>query len=181
MNEEEEKPKTVSEAIKDLKQLFADQLKDIFWAEKALVTALPKMAENATAPELVTALNDHLAVTQHQLDRIEQIFDLIEAPAEAKKCAAMYGLIKEAQEIMEDTDKGPVRDMGIIAASQKIEHYEIASYCTLSAFAKLIGETDAADLLQRTLEEEREADARLTQIADDHINLEALEPDEEPI
>lgn len=181
MHEEEEKPKTVSEAIKDLKQLFTDQLKDIFWAEKALVKALPKMAENATAQELATAINDHLAVTQHQLDRLEQVFVLIERSAEAKKCAAMQGLIKEAEEIMEEADKGPVRDMGIIAACQKIEHYEIASYCTLAAFARLIGETDAADLLQRTLDEEREADARLTLIAEDHINFEALEPDEEPI
>lgn len=180
-NEHKEHLQTQAEAANDLREFFIDQLKDIYWAEKALVKALPKMVKNATAQELVHALNDHLAVTEHQADRIEQVFELLGKPVEAKKCEAMSGLIREAKDIMDETTRGPVRDAGIIAACQKIEHYEMASYGTLTSFAKILGESDAVELLQKTLDEEKEADARLTLVAEDHINLEALEADDEPI
>ncbi|NDP27406.1 MAG: ferritin-like domain-containing protein [Flavobacterium sp.] len=164
-----------SSAAEDLRELFVDSLKDIYWAEKALLKALPKMAKNATFEGLITTINDHLAVTQEQLSRLEQVFDLIGEKATAKKCDAMAGLIEEGESIMEETNEGPVRDAGIIAASQKIEHYEIATYGTLSAFAKTLGEDEAFALLQQTLEEEKEADRLLTEVAYNNINFEASE------
>lgn len=159
-----------SEAMRDL---FEDSLQDIYWAEKALTKALPKMVKNATAEDLVTALNDHLSVTERQVKRLEEVFTKIGAKAQAKKCPAMEGLIKEAEEIMESADDDMVRDAGIIAAGQKVEHYEIATYGTLCAFAKVLGENDAAELLQQTLSEEKEADEKLTEVAEACVNLEA--------
>jgi ferritin-like metal-binding protein YciE len=172
-----EKPS--SEAATDLRELFEEQLKDIYWAEKALTKALPKMAKNATSEELVDALNEHLEVTQEQVGRIEQVFEILGKKAQAKKCEAMEGLIKEGESIVEDTNEGPVRDAGIIAACQKIEHYEIASYGTLASFATLLGETDIAELLETTLEEEKEADETLTGVAESSINLEATDEEGE--
>jgi len=174
-----EKVKPSSEAATDLRELFEDQLKDIYWAEKALTKALPKMAKNASSEELVAALTDHLAVTEEQVSRLEQVFESIGKKAQAKKCEAMEGLIKEGESIMEDTKEGPVRDAGIISACQKVEHYEIASYGALAAFANLLGETEAAGLLEETLEEEKEADVTLSGIAESSINLEAAEGEEE--
>jgi len=156
-----------------LRKLFLDELKDIYWAEKALVKALPKMAKKATSSELVSALEDHLAVTETHVDRLEQVFDIIGEKAAAKKCEAMDGLITEAEEIMKETEDGVVRDAGIISAAQKVEHYEIASYGTLVSFANTLGESDAADLLEQTLDEEKEADQTLTEIAESSINLDA--------
>jgi ferritin-like metal-binding protein YciE len=156
-----------------LRDLFLDELKDIYWAEKALVKALPKMAEKATSSELVAAIEDHLAVTETHVDRLEQVFESIGEKAAAKKCDAMEGLIKEAQGIMEDTEEGVVRDAGIISAAQKVEHYEIASYGTLVSFANTLGESEAAQLLEETLNEEKEADQALTEIAESSINLDA--------
>lgn len=156
-----------------LRKLFLDELKDIYWAEKALVKALPKMAKKATSSELVSALEDHLAVTETHVDRLEQVFDIIGEKAAAKKCEAMDGLITEAEEIMKETEDGVVRDAGIISAAQKVEHYEIASYGTLVSFANTLGESDAAELLEQTLDEEKEADQALTEIAESSINLDA--------
>ncbi len=156
-----------------LRDLFLDELKDIYWAEKALVKALPKMAEKATSSELVTAIEEHLAVTETHVDRLEQVFQSIGEKAAAKKCDAMEGLIKEAQGIMEETEEGVVRDAGIISAAQKVEHYEIASYGTLVSFANTLGESEAAQLLEETLNEEKEADQALTEIAESSINLDA--------
>lgn len=166
-------------AAEGLRDLFVDSLKDIYWAEKALTKALPKMAKNATTENLVTAINDHLAVTEEQVRRLEQVFKLVGEKAVAKKCDAMDGLIKEGEGIMEETQPGPVRDAGIIAASQKIEHYEIATYGTLVAFAKTLGEDEAAALLEQTLGEEKEADSTLTEAAYNTINFDASEEDEE--
>ncbi len=163
-----------SDAADDLRKLFEDQLKDIYWAEKALTKALPKMQKNATSGELVTALNDHLEVTIEQVARLEEVFGLMGKKVQAKKCEAMEGLIKEGEEIMESTQPGPVRDAGIIAACQKVEHYEIASYGTLVSFANMLGEHEIAEALQLTLDEEKEADATLTQVAESTINMEAL-------
>jgi ferritin-like metal-binding protein YciE len=159
-----------NDAAANLNELFADSLKDIYWAENALVSALPKMIANATAPSLIYAIKDHLAVTKNQLTRLEKIFELIGEKAEGKKCEAMAGLLKEGDSIVEETMPGAVRDAGIIAASQKIEHYEIATYGTLVAFAKALGENDAAKLLTQTLAEEKEADCVLNDVALNAVN-----------
>ncbi len=170
-----QKVKPASDAAENLRELFEEQLKDIYWAEKALTKALPKMAKNATSEELVDALNSHLEETKGQVTRLEQVFELLGKKAQAKKCDAMEGLIKEGEGIMEETEEGPVRDAGIIGAGQKVEHYEIASYGTLAAFATLLGENEVAGLLQATLEEEKAADSKLTEVAETCINLEAVE------
>lgn len=171
--------KAKSSAAEGLRDLFVDSLKDIYWAEKALVKALPKMAKNATTENLIAAINDHLIVTQGQVERLEQVFEIVGEKAVAKKCDAMDGLIKEGEGIMEETEVGAVRDAGIIAASQKIEHYEIATYGTLAAFAKTLGEDEAVALLEQTLAEEKQADVTLTEAAYNTINFEAAEADEE--
>ncbi|PIF34453.1 ferritin-like metal-binding protein YciE [Flavobacterium sp. 9] len=165
-------------AAEGLRELFVDSLKDIYWAEKALVKALPKMAKNATSENLITAINDHLAVTQQQVARLEEVFKSVGEKAAAKKCDAMEGLIKEGESIMGETEAGPVRDAGIIAASQKIEHYEIATYGTLAAFATTLGEDDAVLLLEKTLGEEKQADVTLTEAAYNTINFDAKEEDQ---
>ena len=170
--------KAKSTAAEGLKELYIDCLKDIYWAEKALTKALPKMAKNATNQNLIAALEDHLTVTEHQIERLEKVFELIGKKAVAKKCEAMDGLIKEGQDIMESTEPGPVRDAGIIAASQKIEHYEIATYGTISAFAKTLGQDEAVALLQETLAEEKDADTTLTEAAYNTINFDAAEGDD---
>lgn len=170
--------KAKASAAEGLRELFVDSLKDIYWAEKALVKALPKMAKNATSQNLIDAINDHLAVTQGQVTRLEQVFASVGEKVAAKKCDAMEGLIKEGEGIMEETEVGAVRDAGIIAASQKIEHYEIATYGTLAAFAKTLGEDEAVSLLTETLNEEKEADVTLTEAAYNTINFDATEEEE---
>jgi ferritin-like metal-binding protein YciE len=167
--------KSGSDIAQGLRQLFEDELKDIYWAEKALTKAIPKMIKNATSDELIEALEDHLEVTRNQVARCEQAFEILGKPARAKKCEAMDGLTKEAEEIMSSTEKGVVRDAGIISAAQKVEHYEIASYGTLCAFAKTLGEDEIAQLMEQTLNEEKEADQNLTAVAETSINVEAAE------
>jgi len=171
------KVKAKSTAAEGLMELYTDSLKDIYWAEKALLKALPKMAKNAESENLVKAIEEHIAVTEEQVARLEKVFELAGKKAVAKKCEAMDGLIKEGQDIMESTEPGPVRDAGIIAASQKIEHYEIATYGTLCAFAKTLGQDEAAALLEETLSEEKEADVTLTEAAYNTINFDAAEED----
>lgn len=168
-----------SNAAEGLKDLFEDELKDIYWAEKALTKAIPKMIKNATSQELIDALTDHLEVTEGQVARCEQVFELLGKPARAKKCEAMDGLIKEAKEIMESTEEGMVRDAGIISAGQKVEHYEIASYGTLRTFASTLGLEEIAGLLEQTLNEEKEADQTLTEVAESSVNLEAVNAEEQ--
>jgi ferritin-like metal-binding protein YciE len=154
-----------------LNELFIDELKDIYWAEKHLTTALPKMAKAATSEELRTAIQNHLAETENHVTRLERAFDSIGEKAVAKKCEAMAGLIKEGDEIVADTEKGSItRDAGIISAGQKIEHYEIASYGTLKTLAGVLGYDEAAELLDATLQEEKNADNMLTRIAESSIN-----------
>lgn len=161
-----------------LKELFVDELKDIYWAEKHLTKALPKMSKGSTSEELANAFQEHLTVTEEQIKRIEQVFELLEMPARAKKCEAMDGLVKEAQSLMEDLPKGTiVRDAGLIIAAQKVEHYEIAAYGSLVQLAKTMGENEIANLLQETLDEEKEADQILTELAVSGINIGA---DNEP-
>ena len=162
-----------------LRKLFEDELKDIYWAEKALVKALTKMSKKATSEELKNALQEHKEVTETHVERCEQAFEMLGKTAKGKKCLAMEGLINEAEEIMSSTEDGVVRDAGIISGAQKAEHYEIASYGTICAFARTLGETEVADLLEQTLNEEREADETLTEIAESSINEEAMEMEEE--
>ncbi len=156
-----------------LMELFIDELKDIYWAEKALLKAIPKMIEHATSPELSEALTNHLAETEEHVSRLEKVFEIIGEKAEAVKCEAMAGLVKEAGEIMEECEKGAMCDAGIISAGQKVEHYEIATYSTLSHFADLLGFQDAVELLAETLSEEKAADEKLSEVAMGAINIEA--------
>ncbi len=164
----------------ELEKLFLDSLKDIYYAEKLLLKALPKMSKNATTQQLKDAFNEHLSVTQNQVARLEQVFELLGKKAQAKKCEAMEGLKREADEIIEETEKGSLtRDVGLIFAAQKVEHYEIATYGCLRTVASTVGLSEVADLLQQTLDEEKEADDLLTNIAENNINYRAAEEDEE--
>jgi ferritin-like metal-binding protein YciE len=165
---------TAGAAESALNELFIDELKDIYWAEKHLAKALPKMAKAATSDELREAINQHLSETENHITRLESAFDSIGEKAAAKKCMAMEGLIKEGDEIVADTEKGSItRDAGIISAAQKIEHYEIASYGTLKTLAATLGYNEAVDLLEATLQEEKNCDSLLTQIAQSGINQQA--------
>jgi len=161
------------DAAKDLSDLFEDSLKDIYWAEKALVKALPKMMKNATNEKLKAAIEKHLAETETHVTRLEEIFDSMGKKAQSKKCDAMQGLLDEADSIVEETEPGTVRDAGIIAAAQKVEHYEIATYGTLAAFAKILKESAPLKNLLKTLEEEKTCDESLTQLADVNLNSKA--------
>jgi ferritin-like metal-binding protein YciE len=161
-----------------LMKLFVAELKDIYWAEKALTTAIPKMIKNATAKELTVALQAHLLQTKEHVTRAEQIFNSMDMKPAAKKCLAMEGLIKEAVSIMEDCEAGAMCDAGIISAAQKIEHYEIASYGTLSQFAEVLELAEAVTLLRSTLHEEKAADDKLTEVAVTAINIKAAELEE---
>jgi ferritin-like metal-binding protein YciE len=166
--------KTQSEDLSSkLGKLFEDELKDIYWAEKALTKAIPKMINKATSAELIGALEHHLAETEEHVTRAEQVFEVLGKKAEAKKCEAMAGLIKEAEELMTEADKGVMRDAAIISAAQKVEHYEIASYGTLRTFAHTLGIDEAVEILSKTLDEEKKADSTLTDIAETAINIEA--------
>lgn len=167
-----------SEAEQGLRELFEDQLKDIYWAEKALLKFVPKTVGKVSSQELVDSLNDHLEITKQQVTRLENVFEILGSKAKAEKCDAMEGLMKEAEDIIDSTE-GAVRDAGIIGAVQKVEHYEIASYGTLRSFANTLGEYEAASLLEETLNEEKEADALLTELAESLINIEASEFEEE--
>jgi ferritin-like metal-binding protein YciE len=162
-----------------LGKLFEEELKDIYWAEKALTTAIPKMIAKATSTELVSALEDHLAETEDQVTRVEKVFEIFGKEASAKKCEAMAGLIKEAEALMEESDEGVMRDAAIISAAQKVEHYEIASYGTLRTFAQTLGLEEAVTLLETTLEEEKNADVKLTEVAVSTVNIEAAGESEE--
>ncbi|MCF0053214.1 ferritin-like domain-containing protein [Dyadobacter chenwenxiniae] len=164
---------TESDSAK-LKELFVDGLKDIYWAEKHLAKALTKMSKSATSEELKAAFEKHTTETEEHAARLEEIFGLVGEKAQAKKCAAMEGLIEEGEEIISSTDKGTmVRDCGLIMAAQKVEHYEIASYGTLRNIARTLGYGDVADMLQMTLDQEGETDHKLTELAETYVNEEA--------
>ena len=166
--------KTASHGNSQLDKYFTDSLKDIYWAEKQLTRALPKMQKAATTVELKNAIEDHLVQTEEHVSRLEQVFEIMGKKAQAKKCDAMEGLIKEGTSIVEETEDGSMtRDAGIIMAAQKVEHYEIATYGGLVQLAKTMGMEDAADILHQTLEEEKQTDAGLTEIAVNNINWKA--------
>lgn len=157
-----------------LKDLFLEELRDIYWAEKHLTKALPRLQKAATSGELGSAFERHLAETEGQIGRIEQVFETLGVPAKAKKCEAMEGLVKEAQGLIDELPKGTkVRDAGLIIAAQKVEHYEIAAYGSLVQLAKTMGQNDVANVLAQTLEEEKNTDQILTQLAENNINVKA--------
>jgi len=163
-----------------LEKYFTDSLKDIYWAEKHLTKALPKMQKAATTDELKNAIGAHLTQTEEHVARLEQVFELMGKKAQAKKCDAMEGLLKEGDSIVEETEDGSMtRDVGIIMAAQKVEHYEIATYGGLVTLAKTMGLTEAADILHQTLQEEKETDQGLSDIAENNINWEAEQEGEE--
>ena len=174
-------PKKSAEAVTDsrLTEFLHDEIKDIYWAEKHIVTALPKMKKAATSQELKDAFEEHLAVTKTHVERLEKVFSLLGAKPQAKKCDAMEGILKEGSGIIEDTEAGTAtRDVGLILAAQKVEHYEISTYGGLARVAATLGLDDVAALLEATLAEEKEADTVLSTVAEENVNYEAAEEKE---
>lgn len=168
--------KTTVQESPALKALFKDSISDLYWAENHLVKALPKMISAANSAALKKAIESHLEETKTHVTRLEQIFELLGEKAIAKKCDAMEGITKEAEGIVEETESGTsVRDVGIILASQKVEHYEIASYGGLYQLAVTLGLDDIAEILATTLNEEKEADSKLSAIAEEDINYKAAQ------
>ena len=162
-----------------LRELYVDELKDLYSAEKQLVKALPKMAKNATSPELQAAFEEHLAVTEGQVARLEQIFESLGESPRGKKCVGMQGLIEEGNELMQEDAAEDVLDAGLISKAQHVEHYEIAGYGTVRTYALTLGLADQASLLQQSLDEEIEADKALTALAESSINIDAAIAGEE--
>ena len=159
--------------LETLRDLYIDELKDLYSAEKQLLKALPKMARAASSPELKQAFQTHLQQTERQVARLEQVFEGLDASPRGKKCVGMEGLIEEAQELIGEDPEAEVLDAGLISKAQHVEHYEIAGYGTVRAYALLLGEEEQAALLQQTLDEEGETDKLLTELAETAINLEA--------
>ena len=160
--------------MKTMEELFHALLQDVYYAEKQLTKALPKMAKEAENGELKKAFSDHLKETERHVERLEQVFTMINKLAKGKKCEAILGIVAEGKEVIDEVDDAQVLDAGLIAAGQAAEHYEIARYGTLCAWAKLIGKPQIARLLHETLEEEKNADALLGKIADRSVNQHAL-------
>jgi len=155
---------------KQLDELFHETLKDIYFAEKKLLTALPRMAKAAHSEELKAAFEKHAIETEGQIERLEQVFSMIDEAPKGKKCEAINGLVDEGKEIMSDFKNSPAHDAGLLAAAQAVEHYEISRYGTLRAWAKKLGLNDAARLLEQTLTEEKKTDEALTRLATASIN-----------
>lgn len=162
-------------AIKTIEDLFIHELSDIYSAEKQLTKALPRLARAAEAPELKQAFETHLEETQGKVERIDQIVDALGIRLKRVKCAAMEGLVEESKEVIDGIEAGPLRDAALIGGAQKVEHYEIASYGTISAIAKQLGYKDAIPLLQATLKEEKATDEKLTLLAEQAGNQRAAE------
>lgn len=160
-------------ALDSLHDLYVDELKDLYSAENQLLKALPKMAKKASAPELKTAFGEHLEVTRNQITRLDTIFKELDQSPKGKKCKAMEGLVAEGTEIIEEDGTPAVIDAALIGAAQRVEHYEMAGYGVVRTFANLLGYEEAAKLLQETLNEEGEADKKLTELAETVINVEA--------
>lgn len=157
-----------------LMEFFVEELRDVYGAEKQLTKALPKLRKAATSPDLAAAFGDHLSTTQDHIGRLEQIFQILGRPAEAKKCDGMEGLIKEGESVIGDTEMGSAtRDVGLIVSAQKVEHYEIAAYGSLRQIAKTIDKAEISKLLEQTLEEEKATDMLLSNLAETLINQEA--------
>lgn len=157
-----------------LTEFFVEELRDVYGAEKQIANALPKLRKAATSPDLAMAFEDHLKVTQTQISRLEQIFELVGEKAEAKKCEGMEGLLKEGESVIADTEAGSAtRDVGLIISAQKVEHYEIAAYGSLRQLAKTIDKAEVSQLLEQTLLEEKETDMLLSNLAETLINQDA--------
>jgi len=163
----------MAKSNKTLDELFHDTLKDIYYAEKKILSSLPKMAKAAQSPELKAAFEKHERETDGQVDRLEKVFEIIEAPARGKKCDAIEGILDEGKEIMDEYKGSPALDAGLLAAAQAVEHYEISRYGTLKAWAEKLGLDQAVSLLDETLQQEKKTDADLTKIAESAINVEA--------
>ncbi len=158
----------------EFKSFFVDELKDIYWAEKHLTKAIPKMQKAATSQDLKKAFGEHLEATKTHVTRLEQIFEILGVKAQAKKCDAMAGIVEEGNGIIEETEKGThIRDVGLVLAAQKVEHYEISTYGGLAQLAKTMGIESVKNLLGETLSEEKEADELLTSLAEGGINMAA--------
>ncbi|TXK45803.1 ferritin-like domain-containing protein [Pontibacter qinzhouensis] len=159
--------------LNNLNDLLLHELKDIYSAENQITKALPAMMKACSSEKLKSAFQDHLEVTERQIDRLEKVFELMGEKVKGEKCKAMEGIIKEAESMMSEKADADVMDAALIASAQRVEHYEIAAYGTVCTFAKQLGLTDVADLLHQTLEEEKTTDQLLTQIAESNINLKA--------
>jgi ferritin-like metal-binding protein YciE len=158
---------------KTINELFENQLQDIYWAEKELTRFMPQIVKKITSSEVVQVLQEHMKKTDKQIKRLDNIFEILGSTARAEKCEGMEGLMKEAQKITDNTDQGVIMDAFMIGAIQKMEHYEMASYGTLKALATIIGEFEVATLLGETLKEEKEADMKLTDVAENVVNINA--------
>ena len=163
--------------METLNELFEDTLKDIYFAENEILKALPKMAKKATSEDLQQAFTDHAEETKGQVKRLDQIFKLLGKKPEGKECHALKGLVKEADELMAEAKSGPVLDAGLIACAQAVEHYEMARYGALSGWAEQLDMDDASELLEETLDEEKAADEKLSELADE-VNIEAEKDDD---
>jgi ferritin-like metal-binding protein YciE len=161
--------------MENLQDLFVEELRDLYNAENQLLKALPKMAKKASSPDLQNAFQTHLKETEGHVKRLEQIFDKMGKKPTGKKCKAMEGLIEEGKEMMSEDAEPEVLDAGLISAAQRVEHYEIAGYGTVRTYAKVLGDEQAARLLQQTLDEEGATDKKLTQLAERSINVEAMQ------
>lgn len=159
--------------VTTMEELFLDEIRDLYDAEKQLTKALPKMAKASVSDELREAFEGHLAQTQNQVERLERIFEALGEKATGRKCAAMSGLIKEGDEMVSDSEETAVRDAGLIAAAQKVEHYEISGYGSARTHAEILGHDEAVSLLDETLQEEKDADEKLNDLAQSAINEEA--------
>ena len=162
-----------------MQKLYVEELRDLYDAENQLLKALPKMAKAASSAELKQVFEDHFDETKEHVERLEEIFKGLDESPKGKTCKAMKGLVEEASEIIEEEGEESILDAGIIAAAQKVEHYEIASYGTVCAWAKLLGEEEEADLLRQTLDEEGAADKNLSELAEEIVNSDALSENEE--
>ena len=162
-----------------LKEFFVECLQDIYYAEKQIVKTLPKLSKAATSEELKGAFEEHLEVSKNQIVRLEEVFEKLGKKAKTKKCEAIEGIIAEGESIIADTEKGTAtRDVGLILAAQKVEHYEIATYGGLAQLAQTLGQSEVADLLHTTLEEEKQTDLKLTDVAENSVNYEASKEEE---
>jgi ferritin-like metal-binding protein YciE len=160
--------------LESLKELFVEELRDIYDAENQILEALPKMVDAATAPDLKSGFSQHLRQTEEQVRRLERIFERLGERAKGKSCEGMKGLLKEGSEALKLRGDDATRDAALIAEAQKVEHYEIAAYGTVCTWANLLGENEAFNLLKQTLNEEKQADEKLTRLAESHVNVEAL-------
>ena len=167
--------------LKTLDDLFLDTLKDIYYAEKQILRALPKMAKAANGDELKQAFETHREQTQGQVERLDQVFEMLGKRSQGKSCDAIQGIIEEAKEIMENYEDSDAIDAGLIASAQAVEHYEITRYGTLKRWAEQLGHSDAVELLEQTLNEEKETDQLLTRIAEESANQEAAQGEDEEV